>query len=246
MGSNEVNYSSSNVNPNIESYFIWFYKILASETPKPEYEVFAKALTGFFNLKAENKIKKNLLTIIDFSLSSNRERMWIVDMNKMKVVQYSLVAHGRNSGNEFATCFSNKPSSNQSSLGFYLTDGSYYGKHGISLYLDGVERGVNDKARERAIVIHGASYVSRDFIRTHERLGRSFGCPSIPMENHEETISMLSGRSCIYIYYPDKKYLDNSTMLTTETVLVGISSLLSETSVTFNFNPELLSISGNY
>jgi hypothetical protein len=241
-----MNPSPLNINPDTESYFTWFYKALESDTPKPEYEVFKKALTGFLNLKAGSKIKNNLLTIIDFSLSSNKERMWIVDMRKLKVVIHSLVAHGRNSGDEFPKYFSNKPSSNQSSLGFFLTDNIYYGKHGMSLYLDGVEPDVNDKARERSIVMHGASYVSRDFIRTHGRLGRSFGCPSIPIENHEEVISMLSGRSCIYIYYPDKKYLDNSPMLTTERVLAGMYNLLSEPSVTFNFYPELLSISGNY
>ena len=246
LGSNYTNTSPSNINPNTDTYFAWFYKALVSDTPKPEYEVFTKALTGFFNLKAGNKIKKNLLTIIDFSISSNKERMWIVDMNKLKVVKYSLVAHGRNSGDEFPKYYSNKPSSNQSSLGFYLTDDIYYGKHGMSLYLDGVEPDVNDKARERAIVMHGASYVSRDFINTHGRLGRSFGCPSIPMENHEEVISMLSGRSCIYIYYPDEKYLDNSPMLTKETVLAGMFSFLSEPSVTFRFYPELLSLAGNY
>lgn len=245
-GRNYMTPSPSNNNPDTESYFTWFYETLGSETPKPEYEVFKKALTGFFNLKAGSKIKNNLLTIIDFSLSSNRERMWIVDMNKLKVVNYSLVAHGRNSGDEFPQYFSNKPSSNQSSLGFFLTDDIYYGRHGMSLYLDGIEPEVNDKARERAIVMHGASYVSRDFIRTYGRLGRSYGCPSIPIENHEEVISLLSGRSCIYIYYPDVKYLDNSPLLTTETLLTGMYSLLSEPSVTFTFSPELLSLSGNY
>jgi len=245
-GNNGVNSSPSNADPNIDSYFTWFYNVLESDTPKPEYEVFTKALTGFFNLKAGNKIKNNLLTIIDFSLSSNMERMWIIDMNKLKVVNYSLVSHGRNSGDEFAKYFSNKPSSCQSSLGFYLTDDIYYGKHGMSLYLDGVEPGVNDKARERAIVIHGANYVSRDFIRNYGRLGRSFGCPSIPMENHEEIISMLSGRSCIYIYYPDEKYLNISTLFSTDTVMAGIYGLLSEPTVTYDFNLELLSITGNY
>jgi len=246
LGNNDVNSSSSNVDPSIDSYFTWFYKVLESDTPKPDYEVFTKALTGFFNLKAGYKIKNNLLTIIDFSLSSNMERMWVIDMNKLKVVNYSLVAHGRNSGDEFAKYFSNKPSSYQSSLGFYLTGDIYYGKHGMSLYLDGVEPDVNDKARDRAIVMHGANYVSRDFIRNYGRLGRSFGCPSIPMEKHEEVISMLSGRSCIYIYYPDEKYLTTSNMFTGETVMSGINSLLSEPSVTFDFYPELLSITGNY
>ncbi len=245
-GNSEVSSSPSNANPNINSFFTWFYNVLESDTPKPEYEVFTRALTGFFNLKAENKIKKNLLTIIDFSLSSNMERMWIVDMNKMKVVHYSLVAHGRNSGDEFARNFSNKPSSNQSSLGFYLTDDIYNGKHGMSLYLDGVEPEVNDKARERAIVMHGAGYVSRDFIRNYGRLGRSYGCPSIPMEDHEKIVSMLSGRSCIYIHYHDEKYFNTSLMFTMETVMEGMFCLLSETTIPFDFYPELLSIAGNY
>ena len=245
MGNREMNSSSAGFHPNVEMYLTWFYKALSCEVPKPEYDVFTKALIGFFNLKANDKIENNLLTIIDFSLSSNLERMWIVDMTKIKVVHYSLVAHGRNSGDEFATSFSNKPSSNQSSLGFYLTDEIYYGRHGMSLYLDGVEPDVNDKARERAIVMHGADYVSRDFIRGYGRLGRSFGCPSIPMENHEEIVSMLSGRSCIYIHYPDEKYLRTSRMFTTETVVAGLYTLLSETSLTFDFNPELLLIAGN-
>lgn len=238
--------SSFNNSPDTESYLSWFYRALGSDTPKPGYEVFKKALTGFFNLKSGSRIKNNLLTIIDFSLSSNKERMWIVDMDKLKVVNYSLVAHGRNSGEEYPENFSNKPSSYKSSLGFFLTDNIYYGKNGMSLYLDGIEPDVNDKARERAIVMHGASYVSRDFIRTNGRLGRSYGCPSIPIENHEEIINMLSGRSCIYIYYPDDHYLNNSPILATETLMDGMMSFLNEPSVTFSFYPELLSISGIY
>jgi hypothetical protein len=230
----------------IVNYYTRFYNALGTDTPKPGYEVFTKALTGFFNLKAANKIKNNLLTIIDFSLSSTVERMWIVDMNKLKVIDYSLVAHGRNSGDEFPKEFSNRPSSNQSSLGFFLTDNTYYGKHGISLYLDGVEPDVNDKARERSIVIHGADYVSRDFIKTAGRLGRSFGCPSIPMDNHEKIISVLSGRSCIYIYYPDEKYLSTSGLLNMEKVPEGISSLLNETSLTFDSDRELKNTGANY
>jgi hypothetical protein len=229
----------------IVNYYTRFYNALGTNISKPGYEVFAKALTGFFNLKAANKIKNNLLTIIDFSLSSTVERMWTVDMSKMKVVNYSLVAHGRNSGDEFPREFSNKPSSYQSSLGFYLTDDIYYGRNGMSLYLDGVEPDVNDKARERAIVIHGADYVSRDFIKNAGRLGRSFGCPSIPMDNHEKIISELSGKSCIYIYYPDEKYLNTSGLLNMEKVPEGISCLLNETSSTLNINPGFTKDNGN-
>ncbi len=211
----------------IDNYLGEFYSALKSEVPKPEYEVFKKALTGFFNLKADNRIKKNLLTIIDFSLSSNLERMWIVDINRMKVIHYGLVAHGRNSGEEFARHFSNISSSWQSSLGFYLTDGIYWGKHGMSLYLDGLEPGVNDKARARTIVMHSADYVSKEFIRNFGRLGRSFGCPSIPLDNHKEIITMLSGRSCLYIHYPDEEYHAGSRMLTRETAMSGLIRYLN-------------------
>lgn len=230
----------------IEQYYTIFYKALGGDAPKPGYEVFEKALTGFFNLKTDNKIKNNLLTIIDFSVSSNKERMWVVDMDKMEVIHYTLVAHGRNTGEEYAKYFSNKPSSYQSSLGFFITDNTYYGKHGLSLYLEGVEPDVNDKARERSIVMHGADYVSKDYIRKNGRLGRSFGCPSVPMENHEKVISLLSGGACMYIHYPDEKYLGNSPMLAMETAITGLHIFLSEASLTFDIHPHILSTTTNY
>jgi len=185
-------------------------------------------MTGFFNLKASHNIRKNILTIIDLSISSRFKRMWIIDMNEMKVLHTSLVAHGRNSGDEFATQFSNSPSSYQSSLGFYLTGNTYVGAHGLSLYLDGVEPGINDNARSRAIVMHGADYVSDDFVQRYGRLGRSFGCPSIPVEGHEEIIKMLSDRTCLYIYYPDEKYQSSSGMFAAENILNGLSNFLLE------------------
>lgn len=220
--------SGYSITEKIDGYCSTFYSLLRGEESKPGFEVFKKALTGFFNLKAGNNIEKNILTIIDFSISSNLNRMWIIDMNKMEVIHVSLVAHGRNSGEEFASSFSNSPSSYQSSLGFYLTGGTYSGQHGLSLCLDGVEPGINDKARERAIVMHGADYVSRDFIRRNGRLGRSYGCPSIPIENHEEIIKLLSGKSCLYIYFPDDKYLSNSCMFDTEMALDEMSRFFSE------------------
>jgi hypothetical protein len=219
--------------------------MIRSEVSKPDYEVFKKALTGFLNLKADNNIKKNILTIIDFSLSSTLYRMWIIDMNKLEVIHTSLVAHGKNSGEEFASHFSNSPSSYQSSLGFYITGGTYIGKHGISLILDGVEPGINDNARERAIVMHGADYVSRAFIQDYGRLGRSFGCPSIPLEDHEKIINLLSGRSCIYIHYPDKNYLTMSRMFANEATLKGMHSFLIEWSGIFNSFSKIYSVSYN-
>ncbi len=212
----------------MDNYYTWLYGRLGNEVSRPEYEIFKQALTGFFNLKGENQIRKNLLTIIDFSLSSNLERMWILDISKMEVIHHTLVAHGRNSGDEFARYFSNKPSSWQSSLGFYLTDGVYHGKHGLSLYLDGVEPGVNDKARKRTIVMHSADYVSRDFIRNYGRLGRSFGCPAIPLENHNDIIEKLSGRSCLYIHYPDTEYQKTSRLLNPESALAAVVMFLNK------------------
>lgn len=212
----------------IESYCSSSFSILSSESTKPEYSVFKNAITGFFNLVAAKTIKKNILTIIDFSISSKLERMWVIDMNDMKIIHTSLVAHGKNSGEEFATRFSNSPASNQSSLGFYLTGDTYTGSHGLSLYLDGLEPGINDNARSRAIVMHGADYVSNSFVRRIGRLGRSFGCPSIPMVGHEEIIKLLSEKSCLYIYYPDIKYLTGSCMLATETTLNGLSDFLTK------------------
>ena len=118
----------------------------------------------------------------------------------------SLVAHGRNTGEEFASAFSNLNSSFKSSLGFYATGEIYQGKHGASLRLDGLENGVNDNARERGVVMHGADYVSESFIRDHKRLGRSQGCPAVPVELTNEIIQLIKDKSCLYIYHPSRSF----------------------------------------
>jgi hypothetical protein len=222
------NSSSSADNERIDKICLSYFSLLKSESTKPDYEVFKKALKGFFSLKSTHNIRKNILTIIDFSISSKNERMWVIDMNEMKVLHSNLVAHGRNSGEEFASSFSNSPSSYQSSLGFYVTGDTYIGKHGLSLYLDGVEPGINDNARSREVVMHGADYVSEDFVNRMGRLGRSFGCPSIPVKGHEEIIKLLSNKSCLYIYYPDDKTKKSSDLYTAETALNGLSDFLQE------------------
>lgn len=134
----------------------------------PELKTFSEALKGFYLLKERGVIKKNILTLIDFSLSSNTKRLWVIDLTTNTILYNSLVAHGRNTGEEFATAFSNLNSSFKSSLGFYATGEIYQGKHGASLRLDGLEDGVNDNARERGVVMHGADYVSESFIRDHK------------------------------------------------------------------------------
>jgi hypothetical protein len=171
----------------------------------PSLESFRIAYEGYENLKNQNKLENNILTIIDFSLSSNKKRLWVIDMESNVVLFHSLVAHGMNSGEEFATNFSNKSESHKSSLGFYLTGEIYQGKHGSSLKLDGIEKGINDNARERAIVIHGADYVSENFIKNNGRLGRSQGCPALPINITNNVISKIKNKSVLFIYHPSKK-----------------------------------------
>lgn len=190
-----------------ESKVVSLYNNLNANNFKlPQLESFTKALEGFYQLKQKGLVQNDILTLIDFSLSANSKRMWVIDMSTNTVLYNTLVAHGRNSGEEFATQFSNKSESYQSSLGFYLTGETYQGKHGLSLRLDGLERGINDKARDRAVVIHGADYVSEQFIKQNKRLGRSQGCPALPVELNQEIIKTIKDKSCLFIYHPSRSY----------------------------------------
>jgi hypothetical protein len=184
------------------------YQVLEPANIKPSYSIFCDGLTGYRNLILENKITNfRYITLIDFSLSSNTRRLWVIDLDSLRIVHHSLVSHGRNSGGEYAVRFSNTPNSYMSSIGFYLTGDTYYGKHGHSLYLEGVEEGINDNAKKRAIVMHGADYATRSFISRYGRLGRSFGCPALPPAKADQIIDTIKNRSCLFIYYPDNKYL---------------------------------------
>jgi hypothetical protein len=168
----------------------------------PRFECFNLALDGFNLLKNKGLVQKNILTLVDFSLSSNTKRLWVIDLDKKVIMFQTLVAHGRNTGEEFAKEFSNRAESFKSSIGFYATGEIYDGKHGLSLKLDGLEKGLNDKARERAVVIHGADYVSESFIKQNKRLGRSQGCPAIPVEMNAKIINVIKDKSCLFIYHP--------------------------------------------
>lgn len=170
----------------------------------PNMATFSKAMEGFYALKANGKVVKDMITIIDFGMSSNTKRLWIIDLATNKVLYNSLVAHGRNTGDEFANSFSNAAESNKSSLGFYATGELYQGKHGLSLKLDGLEKGMNDNARNRAVVMHGADYVCESFIKANHRLGRSLGCPAIPMGMTKEIVNTIKGKSCLFIYHPSR------------------------------------------
>ena len=184
-----------------------------SNTLSPE--VFYKALLGFNNLKKAGKLPENshLISICDFSLSSTQKRFWVIDLEKKKVLFNTLVAHGKNTGEEFAQKFSNTESSYQSSLGFYVTETTYNGSNGYSLKLLGMDPGYNDAALQRAIVMHGADYVSEDFIKSQKRIGRSWGCPAVPRALAQPIINTIKGQNCLFIYYPDQQYLSNSEWL---------------------------------
>jgi hypothetical protein len=211
------NSSSESITSNVESFeskvTSLYAGLHANNFKAPQLESFAKALKGFYKLQEKGLIQNNLLTLVDFSLSSNTKRLWVIDMNTNTILYHSLVAHGKNSGEEFATKFSNKSESYQSSLGFYITGEVYQGKHGKSLRLDGIERGINDKARDRAVVMHGADYVSEQFIKQNKRLGRSLGCPAIPEELTAEIIDLIQNKSCLFIYHPTKTYAVTSKLL---------------------------------
>jgi hypothetical protein len=164
-------------------------------------EVFKRALTGYQNLKQQKLISpnKSILSIVDFGKASRYKRLWILDLQTKKVLFHSYVAHGRGSCDYKPYAFSNKHNSHQSSLGFYVTAGTYFGKHGLSLKLNGLDAGFNTHAFERAIVVHGANYVSKDFIKQHGRLGRSHGCPAIPENLTQPIINTIKDKTVMYI-----------------------------------------------
>ncbi|SNC75536.1 L,D-transpeptidase catalytic domain [Hymenobacter gelipurpurascens] len=172
------------------------------------YDVFEKAVTGYLNLENAGKLNndKQLLTVVDFSLPSTQKRLWVLDLGAKQVKFHTLVAHGHNSGENMATNFSNKNESNMSSLGFYVTKGEYNGKHGRSLKLQGVDEGYNTNALMRAVVMHGADYVSEDFIKQYGRLGRSLGCPALPMDQKDAIIEAVNGGTCLFLNGPDTQY----------------------------------------
>ncbi len=191
----------------ISNYIISQYEFLVGE--KPSLSLFEKGLKGFIKLTEEGEYENaSVLTLIDFRLPSTEKRLWAIDLKKREVLIHSVVAHGRNSGNLMAERFSNTPESYQSSLGFYKTANVYQGKHGISLRLDGLQKGLNDNAMERAIVIHGADYASEEFAAQNGRLGRSLGCPAVPSEIIENLINTIANNQCLFIYFPNE-IIDN-------------------------------------
>lgn len=192
---------------------IKLYQSLELEAKGLAWETFSKALNGYNKLKQSGEIKKPFLSIVDMSQPSNKKRLYIIDMISKKLMINTLVAHGRNSGLAVASNFSNKLQSLQSSLGFYLTGDTYQGSNGYSMRLKGLEKGFNDLAEKRAIVMHGAPYVSETMAQHEGRIGRSWGCPAVSLQEHQQIINLIKDGSCLFVYAPQKQYLAHSTMV---------------------------------
>ena len=175
-------------------------------------QAFEFAKQGFNILMEEGKLlNDSIISIIDFSQPSNKKRLFVLDLKNYKVLFNTLVAHGRNTGREWASYFSNQGSSYMSSPGFYITRETYEGKNGYSLKLEGMERGINDNAYSRGIVVHGAEYVSQDLANAQGYIGRSQGCPAVPIQASRPIINTIKEGTCLFIYHPS--YTSRSVVL---------------------------------
>ena len=211
-----TNYSSSITNSTLinNGFIDGLHEKLSRAGASISEEILSLALMGFNKLNAQHRLSKDsILTIIDYTRSSKEKRLFVIDLKSKQLLFNSVVAHGRNTGEEFAKRFSNQLNSHQSSIGFYITQKTYQGSNGYSLALEGVEDGFNDKAKRRAIVIHGADYASEQMIKTKGYLGRSFGCPSLPPGLNQKIIASIKEGNCLFAYYPDQKYLNASKLL---------------------------------
>lgn len=179
----------------------------------PREEVLDLALRAYGCGAEAGHFPSPVLTVIDYSLPSSQPRLWVLDAQTREILFEERVAHGRNTGLDRAVAFSNVVGSKQSSLGLFRTDETYVGRHGYSLRLSGLEPGWNDHARERAIVIHGAKYVSEQFLEAHDRLGRSWGCPAVRPSVSRPLIDRIKDGSALFVYYPDETWLRSSTFL---------------------------------
>jgi hypothetical protein len=203
--------SSNNILPNVDDNEL-LIKNLYTEcklADKLDYDVFKQAMDGYNSIELTNK---KLLSIVDYSKPSSEERFFIIDIENHKLLYQALVAHGKKSGYMNATKFSNKIGSYKSCLGFFKTGNSYFGKRGYSLQLEGLEKGINDNARLRGIIIHGANYVDERIVNGYGVIGRSWGCPAVSKKLSKEIINLVKGGSLLYIYADDELYKENSVI----------------------------------
>lgn len=189
------------------------YENLRRQAPRLDPKVLSMALDASRCAAQSGRVLRRTLSIIDYSLPSTEQRLWVFDLQSQRLLFRELVAHGINTGENWATDFSNRLGSRQSSLGLFLTDRTYIGRNGYSLKLHGLENGINDRALERTIVLHGAWYVSEAFARENGRLGRSWGCPAVKREVAKPLIDTIKEGGLLFIYYPDGEWLASSDYL---------------------------------
>jgi hypothetical protein len=192
-----------------DSRFLTLLKL----APRLDPRALEAALTSLKRLQATGtKVRADVLTVIDYTKPSTERRLWVFDLAHTRVLFEELTAHGKNSGDNEAVRFSNAPNSLMTSLGAFLTGDTYIGKHGLSLRLQGLEKGVNDNSMERAIVIHAAAYISDVIARNKGRIGRSWGCPAVRPEISHRLIEAIQGGTLVLAYYPDRSWLQNSKL----------------------------------
>ena len=190
------------------------YDYMDLEKTGLDEKAFEYAWRGYHNLLKKKMIRKqNVLSICDFSQPSCNKRMYVIDVRHKKLLYRTYVAHGQNSGEEYATAFSNEPDSYKSSLGFYITQRTYFGRNGLSLRINGVDTGYNDMAVKRNIVLHGSSYVSDKYMQNFGALGTSLGCPALPTTLSPRIIRTVKNGSCLFIYAPARSYLEGSSII---------------------------------
>lgn len=189
-------------------------KDIAAKTTNLKPALAKLAIEAFYNAKKQGiRTNKSIVTVIDYSLPSTKNRLWVLDIEQDKVLYTSMVAHGRNSGENYTTSFSNRINSLQTSLGLFLTDTTYFGRDGYSLRIKGLEVGFNDNAETRAIVMHGAPYVSKIFANASGRIGRSWGCPAVEAPLAKPIINTIKNRTLVLAYYPDSNWLRKSKFI---------------------------------
>jgi len=177
-------------------------------------EAFEYAYIGYDRLRRRHRLQKTtILSICDFSQASSEQRLYVIDVPNKKLLYRTYVAHGVNSGGAYACSFSNRRNSYKSSLGFYVTRQTYFGDNGLSLRIQGMDRGFNDMAGRRNIVIHGAPYVSTRILQKYGVMGTTYGCPAIPDEMSSKIIPVIKQGTCFFIYYPSQRYLERSSVL---------------------------------
>lgn len=198
---------SSNTQIDLTSDATAIYNQIDFGDNKISFDAFNKAYQGYINLKKAGKLSRNdVISIADFSLMSATKRLWVIDLVQKKMLFNTQVAHGQGSGGAYATVFSNKDDSHQSSIGFYVTKSTYGGKHGTSLRIAGMDKGFNDNAEARNVVIHPANYCSPGYMAQNKRIGRSWGCPAVSPELAQPIINTIEGGTMLFIYAPQAKY----------------------------------------